>query len=77
MTHSVALSGETELVMPGIRRMNFYNIFMFIFTNIFSVSGGYGLDRNNPELYMPDKTLLVREGLTAPHAHVLLSPISV
>ena len=63
--------------MPGLRRMNFYNIYMYIFTNIFLVLGGYGLDGNNPELYMPGKTPLVGEGLTAPHAHVLLSPISV
>ena len=45
-------------------------------TNIFHVSGGYGLDWNNPEMYMPGKTPLVGEGLTAPQAHVLLSPIS-
>ena len=77
MTNSVTLPRATELVMPGLPRMNFYNIYMCIFTNIFPVSGGYGLDLNNPEMYMPGKTPLVGEGLTAPHAHVLLSPISV
>ena len=82
MTHSVllsrvrevTLSRVMELVMPCLPRMNFYNNSMY--TNIFSVLGGYGLDWNNPELYMPGKTPLVGEGLTAPHAHVLLSPIS-
>ena len=66
----------TERVMPGLPTMNFYNKH-YIFTIIFPVSGGYGLDGNNPEMYMPGKTPLVSDGLAAPHAHVLLSPISV